>query len=99
MNLIKNISTDGTSSRVNVRTITRISDLAKVPIKSIEIQSSNISNLDQIKELISSPGETNVTLKVHNNDIAHKYKLNEKRKIDQKTISQLRNVGVTLKIY
>ena len=99
MNLIKNISTDGTSSRVNVRTITRISDLANVPIKSIEIQSSNISNLDQIKELISSPGETNVTLKVHNNDIAHKYKLNEKRKIDQKTISQLRNVGVTLKIY
>ena len=99
MNLIKNISTDGTSSRVNVKTITRISDLANVPIKSIEIQSSNISNLDQIKELISSPGETNVTLKVHNNDIAHKYKLNEKRKIDQKTISQLRNVGVTLKIY
>ena len=98
MNLIKNNSADGTSSRVNVRTITRISDLADVPINSIEIQSSNINNLDQIKELISSPGETNVTLKIHNNDKAHQYKLNEKRKIDQKTISQLRNVGVTLKI-
>ena len=38
-----------------------------------------------------------VTLNIHN--IAHQYKLNEKRKIDQKTILKLKNVGVTLKIY
>ena len=69
------------------------------PLYALFISSpKNINNLDQIKELISSPGETNVTLKIHNNDKAHQYKLNEKRKIDQKTISQLRNVGVTLKI-
>ena len=55
--------------------------------------------LDQIKNLISSPGDTNVTLKVNNNNTYHQYKLNEKRKIDQNTISQLKNVGVTLKIY
>ena len=99
MNLIKNISPDKTTIRINVRTITKISDLTNKPIKSIEINSSGISNLDQIKKIISLPGETKVTLNINNNNIAHQYKLNEKRKIDQKTILKLKNVGVTLKIY
>ena len=77
----------------------KISDLTNKPIKSIEINSSGISNLDQIKKIISLPGETKVTLNINNNNIAHQYKLNEKRKIDQKTILKLKNVGVTLKIY
>ena len=98
MNLIKNTSIDGESSRVNVRTITKISDLTNNPIKSIEIQTLNINNLDKIKKIISNPGETNVTLKICNNKLDHKYKLNHKRKIDQNTILQLKNAGVTLKI-
>ena len=97
MNLVKNTSSDGASSRINVRTIAKISELSIKPIKSIEIQSINIENLDQIKNLISSPGDTNVTLKINNNNTYHQYKLNEKRKIDQNTISQLKNAGVTLK--
>ena len=99
MNLIKNISPDGTSSRINVRTITKINDLTETPIKSIEIQSLSIKNLDQIKKLISSPGDTNVTLKIHKDDIFHNYKLSEKRKIDQNIITQLKKAGVTLKIH
>ena len=42
---------------------------------------------------------TSVILKIHKNKIAHEYKLNEKRNIDQNTISQLKNAGVTLKIH
>ncbi len=99
MGLIKNISTDGSNSRINVRSVTKINDLINVPIKSIEIHSKNVKNLDQVKKLISSPGETNVVLKILENKIAHEYKLVEKRKIDQKIISQLKNAGVTLKIY
>ena len=99
MNLVKNFSPDGASTRINVRTITKINDLTNIPIKSIEIQSSSLNNLNQIKKLISLPGETNVFLKIYNNNKAHQYKLSEKRKIDQKTISQLKNVGVTLKIH
>ena len=98
MNLIKNNSPDGSSSRVNVRTITKISDLTNVEIKSIEIQSEHMSNINQIKDLISSPGQTSVTIKILNDKVAHNYKLSEKRKIDQNIISQLKNVGVTLKI-
>ena len=99
MNLIKNISPDGTSSRVNVRTITKISDLTNSPIKSIEIDSLNINDLSQIKGIISTPGETNVILNILNNNTFRKYKLNEKRKVDQNTILKLKNAGVTLKIY
>ena len=98
MGLIKNTSPDGSNSRINVRSITKINDLMNVPIKSIEIHSMNIKNLDQVKKLISSPGETNVILKILENNIAHEFKLIEKRKIDQKIISQLKNAGVTLKI-
>ena len=99
MNLFKNMSSDGTSFRISVRTITKINDLTNAPIKSIEIYSSNIKYLDQIKKLISLPGETDVTLKIHNNNIAHLYKLSEKRKIDKNTILHLKNTGVTLKIF
>ena len=98
MNIIKNISSDGSSSRINVRTLTKINDLANAPIKSIEICSTDIKNVKQISELISSFGETNVTLKIYNNKVAHKYKLSEKRKIDHKIITLLKNTGVTLKI-
>jgi len=98
MNLIKNISPDGSSSRTNVRTITTIADLTNTLIKSIEINSLSIDNLSKIKKLISSPGDTNVTINISNENISHQYKLNEKRKVDQKTISELKNAGVTLKI-
>ena len=57
-----------------------------------------MNNLDEIKNLISIPGDTDVTLLINNNKISHHYKLNKKRKIDRKTISQLKNAGVTLKI-
>ncbi len=99
MNLIKNFSSDGIASRINVRTITKINDLKNMKISSIEIHSSSVKNLDQIKKIISLPGETNVTLNIQNKEIAHQYKLSEKRKIDQNIISKLKSAGVTLKIY
>ena len=98
MNLIKNTSSDGSSVRTNVKTITKIDDLASSTIKSIEILSTDGNNLDQIKKIISLPGETDVTLKVLNNKISHQYKLNKKRKIDRNTIVQLKNAGISLKI-
>ena len=98
MNLIKNVSPDGSNSRINVRSITKISDLTNLPIKSIEIKSPELSNLNEIKKLISLPGETDVILAINNNSTIHHYKLSPKRKIDQKIISQLKNVGVAIKI-
>ena len=98
MNVVKNASTDGATLRINVRTITKINDLTSSHIKLIEIHSSNSENLPQIKELISCPGETNVILKILNNNILHEYKLNEKRKIDQSIITKLKKAGLILKI-
>ena len=66
--------------------------------KSIEIYSSNIKNLDEIKNLISLPGDTDVTLLINDNKMSHHSKLNKKRKIDREIISQLKKAGVTLKI-
>tara|TARA_B100000287_G_scaffold367338_1_gene363039 strand:- start:308 stop:2338 length:2031 start_codon:yes stop_codon:yes gene_type:complete len=99
LNLIKNISSDGSSTRINVRSITNISDLSNLPIKFLEINSGDINKLNEIKELISLPGETDVTLNIKNHNIAHQFKLTKKRKIDQKIISKLKNVGVSLKIH
>ena len=98
MNVVKNASTDGATLRINVRTITKINDLTSSHIKLIEIHSSNSENLPQIKEIISCPGETNVILKILNNNILHEYKLNEKRKIDQSIITKLKKAGLILKI-
>ena len=98
MNVVKNASTDGATLRINVRTITKINDLTNIHIKSIVIHSSNSEKLTLIKEIISCPGETNVILKILNNNILHEYKLNEKRKIDQSIITKLKKAGLILKI-
>ncbi len=99
LNLIKNISSDGSYTRINVRSVTKINELINKPIKSIEIDFFDINNLTKIKDLISLPGDTDVTLKINNKNIDHMYKLNNKRKIDQKIITELKNVGVALKIH
>ena len=98
MNLIKNYSVETSTFRINVRTIARIKDLTNAEIKSIEILSETVDILDKIKNLISSPGETKVTLNIKNDKIKHHYQLNDKRKIDQNIINQLKNAGATLKI-
>ena len=56
-----------------------------------------MKNLDQIKNLISLPGETNVTLKINNNKL-HNYKLSQKRKIDQNIILNLKKCRCYFKI-
>ena len=99
MNLIKNISTDGSTSRINVRSINKITNLINVPIKSIEIKPFDLNNLSEIKKIISLPGETDVTLAINNKSTIHHYKLTSKRKIDQKIISELKNVGVSIKLH
>ena len=98
LSLIKNTTQDGVHFRINVRSISKITDLANLPIDSIEINTLNYKNLGQIKELISLPGETKVTLVVNNKSITHHYKLTQKRKINQKIISDLKTVGVAFKI-
>ena len=99
MNLIKNSSNDSSSIRINVRTITSISEITNIPIKAIEINASNLINLNKIKDLISAPGETDDTLKINNNSKIQFYKLSKKRKIDQNIILKLKNTGVALKIH
>ena len=99
MNLIKNSSNDSSSIRINVRTITSISEITNIPIKAIEINSLYLINLNKIKDLISAPGETDVTLKINNNSKIQFYKLSKKRKIDQNIILKLKNTGVALKIH
>ena len=70
-------------------------DLGKI----FGVQWRDFNGVDQIKELIALPGDTDVILKINNDKVSHQYKLNKKRKINQKIISQLKNVGVTLKIH
>ena len=99
MNLIKNSSNDSSSIRINVRTITSISEITNIPIKAIEINASNFINLNKIKKLISAPGESYGTVKINNNSKIQFYKLSKKRKIDQNIILKLKNTGVALKIH
>ncbi len=98
ISVTKNFTPDGNTVRINVRSISKINELSNVAIKSLEILTFDIKGLDQIKDIISNPGETDVTLKIKNNNISHHYRLNNKRNIDQKILTKLKNAGVTLKI-
>ena len=98
LNLVKNVSSEGNTFRINVKSLSKINEIMNIPINSIEIKSKDLNDLSKIKDLISIPGKTNVILKIDNKSNVQLYKLNQKRKIDQKVVNDLKNVGVTLKI-
>ena len=98
--LTKTISNDeNKSKRTNVQKIASLKDLFNKPVNEIIFNIKSTKELDEISNLVSEEGTTEVKININdeNNDIS--FKLKNKRLIDRKAINIIRNKDISTIIH
>ena len=76
--------------RINVKKILNLQDVISKPYSKVTIELKNEYDLEDLKELLSNKGETEINIIVkHNNKLAY-YSLQENRKFDLKLLKALK---------
>ena len=85
------IAGDETKKRINVRKITSLDDALNKPYSKVTIELKKNYNIDEIRELLSINGDTeiNLVIKDRNNKAAY-YSLQNNRKFDLKHLKALK---------
>ena len=76
------ISESGSKKRVNVRKILNLDVVINKPYSKVTIELKNDYNLNEIKELLSNKGETEINLVIRDNNKKALFSLQENRKFD-----------------
>ena len=76
------VSTETTKKRINVRKILSLDDVINKPYNKVTIELKDNCNLDEIKQLLSHKGETEISLVVKDKNNQALYSLQENRKFD-----------------
>ena len=99
LSLIKNIDKDKKNLRVNIRNINLINDLLNKPIEKIEIDLKNIEDFTNLSSYLMEQGNTEVCINYLTKDKNVKFVLENKRKVDLKTVKLLKNLNISLNIF
>ena len=99
LTLIKSTSNnDNRFKRINVQNIASLKDLVKKPIEEVTFDIKSFNELKEIAELISEKGSTSININYINKDENLKFRLENKRNLDRKTVNLLRNRSISAKI-
>ena len=97
--LKKNISEDENRfKRINVRKIVSLKDLLNKPISEIEFDMINRNKIEDISKILSKKGNTEVRLKVKENEYNLIFQLKNKRFIERKSINLLKTQDILTNI-
>ena len=69
------------------------------PIQNIEIKIRNSNFLDQIKQILTKSGDTNVQIRIIEDAKNYAFKLRNKRLVDRSHINLLKKQGITTNIF
>ena len=69
------------------------------PIQNIEIKIKNSNFLDQIKQILTKSGDTNVQIRIIEDAKNYAFKLRNKRLVDRTHINLLKKQGITTNIF
>ena len=69
------------------------------PIQNIEIKIKNSNFLDQIKQILTKSGDTNVQIRIIEDTKNYAFKLRNKRLVDRAHINLLKKQGITTNIF
>ena len=97
--LVKSLSNEENRfTRINVKKIVSLKDIINKPINEITFKPQSLKELDEISNVLSKNGDTQIMIEMSdkNNDL--KFQLKNKRNIDRKTINILRNKEIFSKI-
>ena len=76
------ISNDGIKQRINVKKIVRVNELIEKPYSKVTIEFNENYNIEEIKKILSTYGETKVNLIFKNKNNKAHYLLENNRKFD-----------------
>ena len=100
LSLKKNIIEDANRfKRINILKIALMKNLLSEPIKNIEFSINNISQLKKIEEILEEKGNSNVKILFQDLDQKLVFNLKNKRKINRKSLSNLKNDNILTNIY
>ena len=96
LTLIKSFSDEQNRfKRINVQKIVSLTDLINKPIEEVTINLKSIKDLNQISNFLTESGNTLVNLKIHNENNALKFQLQNRRNLDRKTLNLIRNKEIS----
>ena len=96
ISLMKSISSDENRfKRINVQKIGSLKDLLNKPIDEVTFDIKTIDELDELSKFLTKNGETQINIKLSNNDNNFSFRLENKRNLDRKTINLLRNKEIS----
>ena len=96
--LMKNLSDDENRfKRINVNKLVLIKDLYNKPVRDIEININDVSNISKLNHLEIN-GSTNVKLKINTNKGKLIFNLKKNRKIDRNSMNLLKKDGFSTQI-
>ena len=87
------------STRLNVKKIISLDDLINKPINSISFKVKNVDEVDILSKMLKKGGDVEVNINIVSSDKAYKVKLRDKRFIDRKTVSLIKNQGISTTIH
>ena len=76
------ITGESIKRRINVRKIVSLDDVINKPYSKVTIEVNESFDLEEIKELLASKGETQISLVVKNQNKKASFSLQENRKFD-----------------
>ena len=92
------ISSGNEKRRVNVKKIINLDDVINKPYSKVTIELRDNYNIDEIKELLSNKGETEINLLIKDNNRQAVYSLQENRKFDFNHLKTLKSKKYVEKI-
>ena len=92
------IINESTKKRINVRKILRLDEVINKPFSNVTIELSENCNINEVKEILSTKGETTVNLIIKNKNQIANYSLQNNRKFDLKLFKALKAKNYVEKI-
>ena len=81
--------------RLNVQKIGSLTDLVNKPIKEVTFKIKSEKQLIEISNYLNKNGDTLININLSNSDNNLKFKLENKRNLDRKTLNLLRNKEIS----
>ena len=100
LTLSKNISdNENRFKRINVKKIASLKDLFNKEILEVEFSLNDSKQINEISNLVSKKGKTEVKIKIKGQGKDLVFKLKNNRQVDRKSINKLKNQDILCNIY
>ncbi len=94
-----NLEDDNRFKRINVRKVASLKNLYEKTIKNIEILIKDQKYLNDVQKILEKNGQTQVIIKILDQDNKLVFNLKNKRLVDRKNLNLLKNQGISTNIF